>query len=267
MKIVALVKTPSDLQAAAKVLVEASSGMTLAEARMRLAPEPPALLARLVPEAADALANRLQAGGLAALAVSTLVPPGRVAVRHAQFDAASVRLRPRLGEPLELAYQDIAVILRGASSVRSQTEAREKQKSLAIGTALATGGLKMTKTTDRLVHSSSEEVEQSIFVYAADGRSAVLHELSMEFAWLGAALQPSRTANMTAIAKMFRDRAPAAFYDERLVRLGRRPMPFLAVGETQVRTDRGSTSSQDTAGVLDILAEVLHQAARQRMLP
>jgi hypothetical protein len=52
MKLVAIARAPQGPDAA-KALAEAT-GLTLAEARMRLAPEPPALLARLDADAAAA---------------------------------------------------------------------------------------------------------------------------------------------------------------------------------------------------------------------
>ncbi len=264
MKVIALVKAPKDPEAAAQVLAR-ESGTTLAEARMRLAPEPPALLARLVPEATDAIADRLRAGGLQALAISTQPAPGRTRVKSVDFQPNLVRFLPRAGEALEIPFGDIAAILRGISAVTTESETIEKQKKLNWGATLA--GLPMQKTVTRTVRSETEDIENAIYVYAADGRCAVLRELSMELAWLGKALQPSRTANMMLIARMLRERAPGAFYDERLVRLGRRPVPFLALGESQVSSKAGTTTTQDTSSVLDLLAEALFQGVRQRMLP
>src|SRR5438132_8961039 len=76
MKLVAIVRAPRQPEEAAKALADAS-GLTLAEARMRLAPEPPALLARLEPDKAAALVVSLRKGGWAALAVDVPCPTGK----------------------------------------------------------------------------------------------------------------------------------------------------------------------------------------------
>lgn len=268
MKLVALVKTPANPQAAVEALAQAS-GMTLAEARMRAAPEPPALLARLAPDAADALVAKLRAAGLAALALSEPVPSDaqRTLVRSWELGPTSLTFTPRAGEPVQVESGEILAILRAASSVRAQSESREKSRSLDVAGAVVTGGLKLTKTTERTVRSSSEETEQAIFVYARDGRCAVLRELQLEFTCLGKLMGPSRTANMAALAKLLRENAPGAFYDERLVRLGRRPLPFVVGGEAHVHTASVTSSRMDTASGLDVLAEVMHQALRAKLLP
>jgi hypothetical protein len=73
MKLVAIVRTPSSLDEAARAVADAA-GVTLAEARMRLAPEPPALLARLEAEEASRLVAALRKAGLSALAVDARCP-------------------------------------------------------------------------------------------------------------------------------------------------------------------------------------------------
>ncbi|HUL61375.1 MAG TPA: hypothetical protein VLU43_19005 [Anaeromyxobacteraceae bacterium] len=76
MKLVATVRAPDQPEEAARAVAEAA-GLALAEARMRLAPEPPALLALLEGEKADRVAALLRRGGLAAVAVDARVPSDR----------------------------------------------------------------------------------------------------------------------------------------------------------------------------------------------
>ena len=91
---------------------------------MRLAPEPPALLARLEAGRADALVAALRAAGLAALSVDSEVPSDRdrlVAARFVLSEADAV-FTPRIGEALAVAWTDVLAILRGLRVARRETE-------------------------------------------------------------------------------------------------------------------------------------------------
>jgi hypothetical protein len=268
MKLVALVRAPSDPAVAAAALAEAS-GVALAEARMRLARQPPALLARLDEARADLLAVALRKAGLAALALDDRCPTDkdRLPVRSFSLDPAGAVFTSRAGDVLQVAWPDVSAILWGARVSRSQVERTDKSKSFSVGMAVATGGLKMTRTSTQTQRSSEESSEQVILVYARDGRAATLAEHALDFSCLGPGMQPSSTANMAELARRLRDPAKEAFFDNRLVQLGRRPLPFLAGGESSSRTATMATTRSDTSQSLDVLAEVMRQALAQGLLP
>jgi len=268
VKLVAIVRAPADPDVATRALADAA-GLTLAEARMRLAPEAPALLARLDPDKADALVAALRKAGVAALALDPRVPSDkdRTVARSFAIGDAGVTFAPRFGKPLEVAWPDVLAVLRGTRASRSDVERTEKSKGLSVGAAVATGGLKMTRTTIKTVRSSEESIEQVILVYARDGRAAMLAETELDFSCLGPRMQPSSTGNMVELAKTLRDRAKGAFYDERLVRMGRRSLPFLAGGESRSQTATLTQTRTDTSGSLDVLAEVMRQSLVQGLLP
>jgi hypothetical protein len=268
MKFVAIARAPASPDDAAKALADAM-GLALAEARMRLAPEPPALLARLDPGRADALVIALRKAGLAALAVDARGPvdKDRTVARSFSFGAKGGTFTSRTGDTMEVAWRDVAAILRGLRASRSEVERAEKSKSFSVGTAIVSGGLKMTRTATKMVRSSSESVEQVILVDARDGRVALLAERELDFSCLGPGLQPASTANMVELARRLREWAKGAFYDERLLRLGRRPLPFLAGGESRSQTRSTTVTRTDTSGSLDVLAEVMRQAVAAGLLP
>ena len=81
MELVAIARAPARPDDAARAVAQAA-GLTLAEARMRLAPEPPALLARLESAEAGALVGGLRRLGLAALSVDARVPHGQGALHR-----------------------------------------------------------------------------------------------------------------------------------------------------------------------------------------
>lgn len=268
MKLVAIVRAAADPGEAASALADAS-GLTLAEARMRLAPEPPSLLARLEKEKADALVARLRKSGLAALAVALPVPTGkdRTLAHSFTLGEAGAVFVPRAGEPMQVQWADVLAIFRGQRASRSDVERTQTSKSFSAATAVMTGGLKLTRTSTRTAHSLEESTEQVILVYARDGQVAHLAEHQLEFSSLGPGMQPSSAGNMAELARRLREKARGAFYDERLLRLGRRPLPFLTGGESRSQQGTVVTTRSDTSGSLDVLAEVMRQAAAQGLLP
>jgi len=261
MKLVAIVRAPAHADEAARALADAA-GLTLAEARMRLAPEPPALVARLEPDKADALVKALRQASLAALAVDAHFPTDRdrTIVRSCSWDHRGVTFTSRAGDSMVVSWGEVVAILRGVRASRCQVEQVEKAKRLSVGTAVVTGGLKMTRTSTKTVRSSEESTEQVILLFARDGGAAVLTEGEVEFSCLGPSMQPSSTGNMVELARRLRDGAKGAFYDERLLRLGRRPLPFLAGGESRSQTKTATVTRTDTSSSLDVLAEVIRQA-------
>lgn len=268
MKLVAIVRPAPRLEEAVGCLA-AAAGVTLAEARMRLAPEPPALVARLEDPVAGALVAALGRVGVAAVAIAAHPPSDadRVIARSASFSAAGATFTPRAGDRVELAWAEVVAVLRGQRAARSVVERTQDVKRLSVATAVATGGLSMTRTSRQTERSSTEAAEQVILVYARDGRAVVLPESQLDFSCLGTGMQPSSTANMGELARRLRDGARGAFHDDRLLRLGRRPAPFLAGGESRAQTATVTATRSDTSGALDALAEVLRQAVAQGLLP
>jgi hypothetical protein len=265
VKLVALVQPLKDREQAVQALVDAA-GMAAAEARMRLAPEPPALLARLEDAAADALLASLRKAGLAAVAVEARVPDDsdRLTVRKFSFEVEGLHLEPRFGDAVDLPWPSITLILRGQRARRTESETVAQTKRFSLGSAVATGGLKMTRTKSEVVRASEEQVEQLVLLYAQSG-VACFAESSLDFTGLGS-LAPVRSANFGELVRRLREKAIAARYDDRLVRLGRRPLPFGAAGEERVLSGATSTVHKSTAGTVDVLAEVLRQAFVQGLV-
>jgi hypothetical protein len=232
MKLVALTVPPADPTAAVKILCELA-GQVPAEARMRLAGEAPMLLARLDDGAADALAAKLRAARVAAISLDADVPgdESRLVARSFAFvdaqggEPAHFELSPRLGEPMRLPYGQIELLVRGVRVHRGSKTHTESKRRLDIGRALLTQGLMITKVEKREITTKTESPEHFLLVYAGESVGA-LYEEEVTFQSLGKDLQPARLANMGFITEKLRRLAPQARYDERLLRLGRRPLAF-----------------------------------------
>ena len=258
MHLVASIRPASDLEAAVAALV-ASAAMTKAEARMRLAPEPPALLVRLPPEDAARVVIELGRAGLPALAMDEDVPSDseRFQVRSFAFEAASGHFTSRTGERLAVPWDDVRLVLRGVRTSRTTTEHTETRQKLAPGRAVLTGGLVFTKKTTSTVRNVQEDSEQLLLLHT-DALRLILGEQALEFSGLGPLLQPARTANIGVLENELRRRTPRAFHDDRLLRLGRRTLPFVLGGNER---------TSNTRSVVDVLAAVLDHAVRNGLLP
>jgi hypothetical protein len=259
MHLVASIRPASDLEAAVAALV-ASAAMTKAEARMRLAPEPPALLARLPPEDAARVVSELGRAGTPAVAVDEDVPSDseRFQVRSFAFEAGSGQFTSRSGESLAMPWDDVRLLLRGVRASRTTTEHTETRQKFSPGRAVLTGGLVFTKKTTSTVRNVHEDSEQFLLLHSDAGLRLFLGEQGLEFSGLGPLLQPVRTANLGVLVQELRQRTPRAFHDDRLLRLGRRALPFVLGGNER----RSSTRTS-----VDVLAEVLDRAVRTGLLP
>lgn len=255
MKLVAALAQPLPLEDRARELAEATQG-ALAECRMRLSGEPPLPFARLPDDAAEALAQRLRGKGWS-IGTCPLPPPGdetRVVARTVELLPGELRFTARSGETLALEDGDIAVLLRGLRSATDTTSRTVKERKLAPGTALLTGGLMLTKTSKREVTQTAQAVEHFLFVYDRAGRCVALYDAQLAFGSLGAQVQPTRLGNMQLLTDTLRQRAQRARFDDRLMRLGKRPLALVASGERGIAP--GQTRA-DTSGSVDALAYLI----------
>ena len=268
MRYVALVRAPGAPEEAARAFALAS-GLTLAEARMRLAPEPPAVLARVEADKAEALVGTLRKVGAPSVALDASCPTDRdrLLVHRFSLTAVEATFTSRPGDSFRFAWPEVMAILRGLRASRTEVERTEKSRSFSVGRAVMTGGLLLSRTSTKTVRSSSEETEQVLLVYLRDGRAASLAENELEFSSLGKGMQPSSTGNMGEVARRLRENAKTAFYDERLLRLGRRPLPFLLGNDSRTETRAAVTTRSDTSESLDVLAEAMRQALAEGLLP
>src|SRR5262249_55271049 len=196
MHLVATVHAVPDLEAAVAALIDAA-GTTAAEARMRLAPEPPALLARLPPDRAAALAAALAKAGAKAVAIDEDVPSDadRFQARSFAFEESEAFFTARGGETPHLGWDSVRLVLRGARAERTTTAHTESATRFSLGRTVLTGGLVMTKKTTSTVHGHQESSEQFVLVHGEAGEQVLLAEESVEFSGLGALIQPPRTAD------------------------------------------------------------------------
>lgn len=267
MKLLALLKAPAQLEAARQTVARVL-GVTAAEAGMRLAAEPPSLLAVLPDSEADAHLRQLRAEKLAAASCAVPVPTaGRLLARTLSLEPDAVSFEDRQGATLRIPWPEVIAILRGQQMIRQQSETTQKVRQFSMSRAVLTQGLSMTKTSEQTVRSQQEDVVHFVRIYARSGEWAAVEDNQMAFACLGSQLQPTKLGNIQKVAQLVRERAPGAFYDERLLRLGRRPLPFTLGAPATAREGRTEVSRTDTSSSVDVLAHLLVEGLREGLLP
>jgi hypothetical protein len=83
--------------------------------------------------------------------------------------------------------------------------------------ALLTGGLKMTKTTEKTLESTTQTREGFFHLYAGEQQTLVFREGGLVYDSLGTALQLTRQANFSYLITELRRRSPGACCDDRLL--------------------------------------------------
>lgn len=140
----------------------------------------------------------------------------RFIVKRLTFAADELHLWDVDGGQLMMNYADVKLLLRGAgiiSSVRNETITKKK---IALGRALATGGLVMRKKVTSNVTSVNSERQPFCHVYASGFSPVVLRMDTLDYAALGVEKKLSREANFNWICCELRRLCNKAQWDERL---------------------------------------------------
>ena len=257
MKLVAAMHQPAEVNRAAEALAKAV-GLTPAEAQFRLAAAPPSMLARLDDEAAAALIRELDPLGLGCVSCNFPVPDdqARTIARTVTFEPLALVCAPRAGKPLPLRYDELRLILRGLQVERTRSEIIQNAKA---GAGMPVGPAPGGQVERR--RKVEESTSHFLLVYDALGRCARLAEGQLSFACLPPPIEPSGMANIARIARELRARAPQALFDDRLLRMSRRTLLFAPTRQTGMVGARSTLESESFAQSVDLMAEVLFQAA------
>lgn len=221
MHVVAIHYAPGAGEPLAAPLAEAMD-KTLYEARARVSsPEGgPAVVASYAEiEAAWACAGRLRANGISPLVLArdeVETDARRFVVRAFELGRQGLTAVSRRGESLDLPYGEIDLLLRGVR-VDEQTDLKTtEERKFSAGRALLTGGLMLTKTTRKLEQVTREDREDFFHLYSPGRPPLAFRARSINYQSLGAALQPSTSANFAALIEALRGSLTRARYDDRL---------------------------------------------------
>lgn len=245
--------TPLEVEAAA---LAADLGTTAYEARMLLAPGPPAIV-RSTPDKAAALGLlakvRARGNGAVACDASAVVASGdMIAMRRFRLEADAIALDDR---PDRLAYDDVLALLAAVHRRRSDAHTETKSKKFSATRTLMTGGFAMTRTEKKTTHAAHEDRESVLYVFRRGGATPwILRETGTSWAGLGRAPAPTQTENFRVAVAVLREKSQRASFDDRLVSRKAAPERTAVAAAGSASSRVVSTSSE--AGV-DLLAHLL----------
>ena len=239
------------------VALAADLGTTAYEERLNLAAGLPAIILTTPDlERARALLARVRARGHVALACdSAQVVPSTAMVELKRFrfaDDALVQEDPA-GE--RLPWSDVLALLRATHRTRTETQGAVAEKRFALGRALATGGLVLSKTVTHSTANAAQEQEPVLYLFRRSGGPPwLLRESGTHYTALGAAMAATSLPNFLATIDELRRRAPGATFDERLATLRKVPERIVLAVSGGTRT-----AALSSDGGVDLLAHLIAQ--------
>lgn len=221
MEVVAIYQLHGSSEELAQRLASAL-GITAYEARSRVGIPGggPAVVASFAATTqAEECVKRLNAAGFKTIILKPAqmeTDADRLLIRHIQFCSHSLQLVTHDGQQLEIPYDEITLLLRGAGIISQIEVEKSTQKKFSPGRALVSGGLVMRKKVTTLTTNTKDERQPFCHVYAPDHPPIVLRQTDMDYSALGEKRQLSRDANFNWICAELRRRCTAAQWDERL---------------------------------------------------
>ncbi|MFL5345302.1 MAG: hypothetical protein ACJ8AT_10935 [Hyalangium sp.] len=235
--IVALVRNPTSLEQAMPAL---SRVLKLApvDVRFRLAPMPPAVVARLPLSQAEELRVALRAEGFLAVScpVERREKASPVMVKQFVLEEQALSVEGTLGESLRVRYAELRLLMRGRSTV-AQWETQPEVVSVG-GTGL------FQIPVHRAVRVRHEQLELFLWVLGKGARLAFTQVT--RFTGLGEQRAPSVFENLQRLANELQRRAPHVVLDERFLQMPRFVLPQVDEEQSQ-----------------ELLAELLLQAIEE----
>ena len=250
----------AEAQAIAQIL-----GATVYEVRLLLSSGAPAvMLVTDGKEEAIHVLAQLRGRGHEAVAcdAAAITPSGAMAqMRHFRLDDdAIVRLDTNGEETGRLPYASLLALVRATSRISTEQRTQESERKIAIASAIATGGLKLTKSVTREMVAVKEERSQVLYLFRSDGEPPwILREFGTDYTSLGAALAPAQFENFRRTVDLVRERAPHAVYDESLIAAKKTGEQVRAIGAN------GKSIAVAAESATDLLAHILVIAVGHRL--
>jgi hypothetical protein len=237
----------------------------LYDTRLRLVAAPPSILAQgLTLERAQALLGKLRERGHGAVATDVASVPGArtIVVAHAfELGSAEFVAIDEAQRRIALPYSALLGVVR-ATEVRSESQTtKSKETKLAIGTALLSGGLKMSKTVTKVETTGSSERQRVAYVFgSANPMPLLLREHLLRYDGLGPRRGTTAHQSFDALTAELRRCAPHALHDDRLLTHRRHAEAITVRGTTNDRAvGTTNASANDLAAYLLMLAHLQQQ--------
>ena len=218
---IAVARIPSasaSLQLAARI-----TGLPLPDVTRVLAGTLPRVLVRAA-EDADRQLGELDAAGFVAFAGEGAAIPrdrDRVVARDLELSSEGIIAIDAQGQRYPCPGAAVSAMIRGVRRLETVDVQTSTLRKLALGKALLTGGLAVTKKVTTTTERTTEEKEAFLLLLRRDGEPPImLHERRLNYRCLGTGIQPSTFGNFTALLARLRVLAPGAPVDDRITRPG-----------------------------------------------
>jgi len=200
--------------------------LSLADVRARLAgPLPRVLVLEPDPDRARERAAALEELGFVILLCDPRAVPGdddRFHARALELSAHALVAVNESGEREDVRLASVALIQRGVRTTTTTEVTQKSTRQFDPARALLSGGLLLTKKVPVVSTRTSTSQNEFLLLHRTDAdRDVIIYSNRVDYQCLGTAMQPSSTANFSALAARIREIAPARVpFDARVSRPG-----------------------------------------------
>jgi len=200
------------------------SEIALADLNRRLAgPLPRVLFTGLTADTASSLAQQMEQLGFIVLHFETADVPSdasRVIARRFEFTSGAFMATDAQGQTHHVAASDIRLLQRGTRSSSTSEKVTTKEREFDLGRAVISGGLVMTKKTEKTEVKTTHTSDPFLLLQRADGGpEIILYERRLDYRALGSEMQPASRGNFELVWTKLKTLAPERV-DDRVNRSG-----------------------------------------------
>jgi hypothetical protein len=208
----------------ARLLAAKVTGLVLADLNRKLAGIlPRVLFTGLGTASAPAMIQGLEALGFVVLTLEAAGAPTdreRVIARRIEFANGSVFATDREARTHVCPPSSISLLQRGTRTSTTSEKVTTSERKLDVGRALLSGGLLLTKTTEKTSIRTTQNAEAFLLVQRNDGEpDLMLYERRIDYGALGVELQPASRGNLETVWTKLKAMAPS-LVDDRVSRPG-----------------------------------------------
>ncbi|WP_020675198.1 hypothetical protein [Geopsychrobacter electrodiphilus] len=222
MHIVAVYGWQDDVDIVARIIAD-TLGILIFEARQKIAGGGPIVLASFAdPHQAERVSTRLSEQGIPVVVVDPPVLRKEsipLRVRRFVLGGQALELEFFTGVSYSLDYDRIDLLLLGTcSSGQMQSTETVTERKFSLGKTILAGGLPMMKKVKHETTTTSEERDETLWLYAGEKSPLVFDRAALKYDGLGDAMQLSKNLNFTYLKNELRRLCPRAVYDDRLLK-------------------------------------------------
>ena len=185
---------------------------------------PRVLASGLSEERAAGLASELEALGFTVITCDPAAVPGddeRVIARRVDFADRALVVTDGQGNTHTCSPQTMGLFQRGVRHSRKSTKVTTSERRFAVGKALLTGGLLLTKKVEKTTVKTRESEEGLLLIQRTDGEpDIILYERRVNYEFLGPEMLPSSRGNLDLLWLRLCALAPAVATDDRAAQPG-----------------------------------------------